>query len=114
MLALLPGPLSAVTLPAATAAIAAGIGKLGLTGAAGALLGKPAGRLLAIAGERLFEGPEFNAFRVSAEGCRGLLEEHAASAAGTLIERAQELVLKRDDPLLSALERFDRQEGRAE
>ena len=99
-----PGPAVALTLASAKAAIGAALTQLIAATGAGALLGRPMGRLVAVIEEKLLGSPEFDAVREATVAFRALLESTARQDAQRAITEATALVLDRNDPLVRALE----------
>ena len=99
-----PGPVAALTLFSAKGAIGAALTQLATATGAGALLGKPMGRLLQLAQERLIGSEELAAVHKSAAAFRELLESGGRRLAEEAIAEASGLVMDRSDPLVGALE----------
>ena len=99
-----PGPLAALTLASATGAIGTALAQLVAAAGAGALLGKPTGRLLAVVGERLIGSIELDAAYGAAAAFRALLESFGRQRVHECAAEASALVLDREDPLARALE----------
>jgi len=99
------GPIAALTLPAAKAALAGALGHiLGLAGG-GALAGRHLHRLVDVAHEKLVGSVEFNAVQDAAENYRQVIADYARQLSERCAESAQRRVLRRGDPLRAALER---------
>ncbi|HEY3246430.1 MAG TPA: hypothetical protein VGM03_24045 [Phycisphaerae bacterium] len=98
------GPVAALTLPAAKAALAAALGKLLGAAGAGAAAGRPLRRFIDVTYEKLLGSPEFTAVKDSAENYRQLIVAYARGRADLIIAAAEQNVLQRGDGLRAALE----------
>ncbi len=97
------GPIGALTLPAAKLALTSALGTL-LTGAgAGALAGRPLGRLLLVVHEKLLGSPEYDAVAASVEAFRGCIADFGRRAADALYADANRLTLPPDGELVQAM-----------
>ncbi len=99
-----PGPVAALTLVSAKGAIGATLAQLATATGTGALLGRPMGRLLQLARERLIGSDELAAVHQSAAAFRKLLESGGRRLAEDAIAEASGLVMDHSDPLVGALE----------
>jgi hypothetical protein len=104
VLVAVPGPLAALTLASAHGALAAALGKLAAAAGAGAVLGRPAGRLAEVLRERLIGSAEFERVRGAALTFREHLAELSRELTGQVMGDAGRFVLRPDDPLLRSLE----------
>lgn len=101
-----PGPVAALTIVSAKTAIGAALAKLLAAAGAGALAGKPLGRLTAIVEERLLGSPELDAVHAGARIFLGLLESNVRRLAEEAVAEASALVLDSADPMADALSCF--------
>ncbi len=104
LLVAVPGPLSVLTVPLAAGAVGGALGKLAAAAGVGVVAGKHLGRLAEVMREKLLGCPELDAVQAAAERYRGLIEEHGRQATEQLVADARRLVLRGDDPLLTALD----------
>lgn len=101
-----PGPVTALTALAAKGAIGAAWTQLLTAGGAAALFGKPIGRFVEVARERLLGTTEFEALSRLAENYRAILDQGLRRLAGDSLAVAEALVLPADAPIAAALERL--------
>lgn len=101
-----PGPVTALTVLAAKGAIGAAWTQLLAAGGAAALFGKPIGRFVEVARERLLGSAEFDALSRLAENYRAILDRGLRRLAADSLTTAEALVLPTDAPLAAALERL--------
>jgi len=99
-----PGPVAALTLTSAGGAIGAALTKIAAAGGAGALFGKPLGRLSAALTEKLMGSPELDAVRDAAAAFCDRLAAFGRDRADAALREAQALVMRKNDPLAQALE----------
>lgn len=97
------GPIGALTLPAAKLALSGAIGTLLSSAGAGALAGRPLGRLLNVVHERLIGSREFDAVRLAIDAIRDDIAGFGEAVASRSYAEAQQLVVPADDDLLQAL-----------
>lgn len=98
-----PGPVAVLTLASAKGAVAAALTQLGAAAGAGAALGKPTGRLIAIARERLLGSKEFDAVQEAAAGFQSLLAASGQNLVSDAVAEGRALVLESNDPIATAL-----------
>ena len=98
-----PGPVAALTLVSAKGAIGAALTQLVTAAGAGAVLGKPTGRLVSVIQEQLVGSAEFNAVLTATSGFHALLRADGAQQIEEAVAEASSLVLDVTDPLAAAL-----------
>jgi hypothetical protein len=108
VLVAVPGPVTALTLVAAKAALGAALPQWLAAAGLGAVLGRHAGRLAEVFREKLIGGPEFDAVRQAADRFRVLLESAGRDLVQARLAEAEALVLSADDALHVALDRLAR------
>lgn len=101
-----PGPVAALTLVSAKTAIGAALGQLLAATGAGAVFGKPMGRLLSIVQERLVGSAELAAVNQAAAALRDRLRAAGMDDVEAAVAEASALVLPEGDPLRYALEQL--------
>ena len=99
-----PGPVTALTLISAKGAIGAALTQLATAAGAGALLGRPIGRLTNLVEEKLLGSAEFSAVQDATISFRALLEANGRRLADDAAAEAAALVMNDRDPLARALE----------
>jgi len=99
-----PGPVAALTLLSAKGAIGAAFTQLATAAGAGALLGKPLGRLTTLVEEKLLGSAEFDAVQTATTTFQALLEANGRRLTNDAIAEAGALVMDHDYPLAKALE----------
>jgi len=99
-----PGPVAALTFVTAKVAIGSALAKLAAATGAGALLGKPLGRLVEVTHEKLLGSAEFDAVGAAAGAFRTHIESIGRRFAESAAAEAQQLVLPVEHPLVEALE----------
>jgi hypothetical protein len=108
VLVLVPGPIVALTLPAAAAAIAAHSATLATGAGVGAVFGRHFTRLMHVVREKLTGSDELVAVQNAAAKLRTRVEEWSMQAAHDARQEARRLVLPEGDPLEAALETLRR------
>ncbi|MGD2110270.1 MAG: hypothetical protein PVI86_12890, partial [Phycisphaerae bacterium] len=103
-----PGPVAALTLVTAKGAVGAALSQLAVAAGAGAALGKPMGRLMAVTREKLFGSPEFDAVQESVKALHKLMVSYGTRLVARTMAECEALVLSPSEPLLSALDELRR------
>jgi hypothetical protein len=104
LLIAVPGPVALLTLATAKGVIGAALGELAAAAGAGAVLGKPMGRLAAVVRERLLGSREFDAVQEATDAFRSLLESTGQRLVDSAIAEASGLVMRPDEAVTGALE----------
>lgn len=100
-----PGPVAALTLASAKGAVGAALTQLATAAGAGAVLGKPLGRLIALAQEQLLGSAEFDAVQESADTFHSLLTAVGQRLVSNAVAEGHTLVIEPNDPLATALDK---------
>lgn len=91
------GPVAALTLPAAKAALVGALGTIASSAGAGALAGRPLGRLASIATERLIGSPQYTEVLAATDAFREAIVDYGRAESDRRFARASELVLREDE-----------------
>jgi len=98
-----PGPVAALTILSAKGAVGGALAHLATAAGAGAVLGKPMGRLLALAQEKLIGSEEFEAVKEATDAFDRLLAASGQGLANDALSEGRALVLEPTDTLAIAL-----------
>ncbi len=100
-----PGPVAALTLVSAKGAVGAALTQLATAAGAGAVLGKPLGRLVAVVQEKLLGSAEFDTVQESAVTFHNLLTTVGRRLVSDMGAEGHTLVMESNDPLAIALDK---------
>jgi hypothetical protein len=104
LLALIPGPMSALTWPIAISALKAATANLAAVGLAPLAAGKPTLRALGLVSDHLLPSQERKGVLDAVAEYRSLIERDSRMVSEALLANARSLVLSPGDPLLDAME----------